>query len=120
MKKLVAILFASAFGIPAAFAQAPAPAPAQKPAAATPAQAAPKAAEKKELTEQQKRMQQCNADAKKQQFKDNEARQAYMSTCLKGGGAPMTQQEKMKDCNVKAGDKKGDERKNFMSSCLKG
>ena len=30
------------------------------------------------------------------------------------------QQERMKDCNAKAGDKKGDERKKFMSSCLKG
>jgi hypothetical protein len=30
------------------------------------------------------------------------------------------QQERMKDCNGKAGDKKGDERKKFMSSCLKG
>src|SRR3954463_12459491 len=30
------------------------------------------------------------------------------------------QQERMKDCNGKATDKKGDERKKFMSSCLKG
>ena len=30
------------------------------------------------------------------------------------------QQERMKDCNGKASDKKGDERKKFMSSCLKG
>ena len=30
-----------------------------------------------------------------------------------------TQQEKMKACNVKAADKKGDERKAFMSDCLK-
>ena len=30
------------------------------------------------------------------------------------------QQEKMKDCNKQAGDKKGDERKKFMSECLKG
>ena len=29
------------------------------------------------------------------------------------------QQEKMKSCNAEAGDKKGDERKAFMSSCLK-
>jgi hypothetical protein len=33
--------------------------------------------------------------------------------------APMTQQEKMKACNTKAGEKKGDERKTFMSECLK-
>ena len=80
------------------------------------------AQEKKELTEQQKRMQQCNADAKKQQFKDGEARQAFMSTCLKGGGAPMTQQEKMTACNKQASDKamKGDDRKAFMSKCLSG
>jgi len=29
------------------------------------------------------------------------------------------QQERMKECNAQAGDKKGDERKSFMSSCLK-
>jgi hypothetical protein len=30
------------------------------------------------------------------------------------------QQERMKDCSGKAGDRKGDDRKKFMSSCLKG
>ena len=30
------------------------------------------------------------------------------------------QQERMKACNAQAGDKKGDDRKAFMSSCLKG
>ena len=30
------------------------------------------------------------------------------------------QQQRMKDCNAQAGDKKGDDRKAFMSSCLKG
>ena len=30
------------------------------------------------------------------------------------------QQTRMKDCNVKAKGKKGDERKQFMSSCLSG
>jgi hypothetical protein len=30
------------------------------------------------------------------------------------------QQERMKDCNALAGDKKGDERKAFMSACLSG
>ena len=33
--------------------------------------------------------------------------------------AQKKQQARMKDCNEKAGDKKGDERKKFMSSCLK-
>jgi len=44
-----------------------------------------------------------------------------MSNCLKAGApaAPMSQQEKMKACNTKAGEKKGDERKTFISECLK-
>jgi len=33
---------------------------------------------------------------------------------------PNPQQERMKACNAQAGDKKGDERKAFMSKCLKG
>ena len=33
--------------------------------------------------------------------------------------AQKKQQERMRMCNDKAGDKKGDERKQFMSSCLK-
>lgn len=118
-KSLIAALAAAAVCVSPVFAQTPAPA--QKPAATPSAQAAPKAEEKKELTEQQKRMQQCNADAKKQQFKDNDARQAFMSTCLKGE-KQMTQQEKMTACNKQAGDKgmKGDDRKAFMSKCLSG
>jgi hypothetical protein len=32
--------------------------------------------------------------------------------------APNPQQERMKACNEQAGDKKGDERKAFMKSCL--
>ena len=34
--------------------------------------------------------------------------------------AQKRQQERMKDCNEKAGDMKGSERKAFMSNCLKG
>ena len=33
--------------------------------------------------------------------------------------AENAQQERMKTCNAQAGDKKGDERKKFMSDCLK-
>jgi hypothetical protein len=33
--------------------------------------------------------------------------------------APTKQQSKMASCNKEAGDKKGDERKAFMSECLK-
>lgn len=34
--------------------------------------------------------------------------------------AQKKQQERMSACNKQAGDKKGDERKKFMSTCLKG
>jgi psiF repeat len=34
--------------------------------------------------------------------------------------AQKKQQELMKQCNEKAGERKGDERKKFMSTCLKG
>ena len=34
--------------------------------------------------------------------------------------AQKKQQERMRDCNDKVGDRKGDERKKFMSACLKG
>ena len=33
---------------------------------------------------------------------------------------PASQQDRMKDCNKQADGKKGDERKDFMKSCLKG
>ena len=77
--------------------------------------------DKKELTEQQKKMQQCNADAKGKKFKDGDERQAFMSACLKGE-KHMTQQEKMTACNKEASAKamKGDDRKAFMSKCLSG
>jgi dihydropteroate synthase len=63
-------------------------------------------------------------------------RKQFMSNCLKKAPAAATpaaspaavapaktsQQDKMTDCNAKAGSKalKGDERKAFMSECLKG
>ena len=34
--------------------------------------------------------------------------------------AQKAQQQRMKDCNAKMGDKKGDERQKAMSACLKG
>ncbi|MDO9292699.1 MAG: PsiF family protein [Hydrogenophaga sp.] len=47
-----------------------------------------------------------------------------MKTCLSGdtAAAPVTQQSKMTSCNAEATAKalKGDERKAFMSTCLKG
>jgi hypothetical protein len=44
---------------------------------------------------------------------------AALSTSAFAADAPMTkQQNKMGQCNTDAGDKKGDERKAFMKSCL--
>lgn len=94
---------------------------------------------------QQDRMTQCNADAKTKNL-SGEPRKAFMKDCLSGKtqgatpatpatpgekgspatkatpATPPTQQDKMKSCNKEASDKglKGDERKAFMSSCLKG
>ncbi len=47
---------------------------------------------------------------------------AYAQTKDKPAKPLTAQQQRMKDCNAQAGDKalKGDERKAFMSSCLKG
>src|SRR4051812_28110038 len=82
---------------------------------------------KKEPTEaqkkQQERMKDCN---KKAEGKKGDERQAFMSSCLKDGGAAPSaaqkkQQERMTACNKQATEKKlkGDERKSYMSSCLK-
>lgn len=84
-------------------------------------------------TAQQDKMKGCNAEAKGMK---GEERKAFMSKCLKkdyvlkseakpAAAAPSgkaMQQDKMKSCNADATAKnlKGDERKKFMSSCLKG
>ena len=39
---------------------------------------------------------------------------------MAASAAPTAHQTKMATCNKDAGDKKGDERKKFMSSCLSG
>ena len=84
---------------------------------------------------QQEKMKSCNKEATAKALKGDE-RKAFMKTCLSGkaSAAPavaatavapaakkMTQQEKMKSCNKEATAKalKGDERKKFMSECLK-
>lgn len=83
------------------------------------ARKAPTAAQKK----QQERMRDCNEKAGDRKGRE---RQEFMGTCLKSGsakkGAKMTeQQQRMATCNKQAGAKgmKGDERKAFMSECLK-
>ena len=103
--------------------------------AATAFAAAAADAPKKQLTPQQQRMSDCSHESKGMK---GDAHKKFMSECLKSketpaevkaamGKAPVasaqqTQQEKMKSCNAEAGQKKlrGDERKKFMSDCLKG
>jgi hypothetical protein len=88
---------------------------------------APAAAQEKELTPQQKRMQACNAEAKTREFLDNTARQSFMSACLKGETPPAEtkvtpQQQRMRDCNEQAGKQSfpsGRERQAFMQQCLR-
>jgi hypothetical protein len=43
---------------------------------------------------------------------------AFSAVALPTFAAENAQQERMKSCNQEAADKKGDERKQFMSSCL--
>ena len=92
------------------------------------------------MTPQQERMKECNVEAGKTKMAAAE-RQKFMSECLKGGGGmkgpvdkgggmggPMKGEGKkdpkarMAECNKEAGQKKmkADERKKFMSECLKG
>lgn len=109
--------------------------------AAAAADVAKKAPSPAQLAQQEK-MKSCNKEAKDKALK-GDARKAFMKTCLSGKtdtapakatvapapapvpapakAAPATQQDKMKACNKEAKDKalKGDERKKFMSDCLK-
>ena len=77
----------------------------------------PSAAQKK----QQERMKSCNERAALQKLEGN-ARQTFMSSCLKGEEKGSAQQDRMGACNKEAAAKgmKGDDRKKFMSGCLKG
>ncbi|WP_374347529.1 PsiF family protein [Chitinimonas sp.] len=95
--------------------------------------------EAKPATPQQEKMKACNKEAT---GKKGDERKQFMSSCLKGQAAAaadkpadkpaekpldkaadsnkaMSQQDKMKACNKEAVGKKGDERKAFMSECLK-
>lgn len=91
------------------------------------------AADKKELTAQQSKMGTCNKEAGEKALKGDE-RKKFMSDCLKAKApepakesaapkeaAPEAKLTPMATCNKAAGEKalKGDERKKFMSSCLK-
>ena len=123
MSKLIAALAAGLFCI--SVAQAQDKKPAEKPAAP--------AAEKK-MSAQQSKMGDCAKEAKEKKLA-GEAHKKFMSSCLKGGdaaapaapeakaaGKPTDQKQKMGWCNKEAGAKKlkGEERKKFMSECLKG
>ena len=89
---------------------------------------------------QQEKMKSCNKEAKEKALKGDE-RKKFMSDCLKAGGGEAAEKKEgkaeekqeakaeekkelkpkdsMKACNGAAKDKKGDERKKFMSECLK-
>ena len=123
MNKLMSALVAGLFCV--SVAQAQDKKPAEK--------SAPPAAEKK-VGAQQSKMGDCNKEAKEKKLSGGE-RKKFMSSCLKGGaatpaaadkpaqaGKPADQKQKMGYCNKEAGAKKlkGDERKKFMSECLKG
>lgn len=93
------------------------------------------AEEGRTLTPQQQRMSDCSHSSKGMK---GDERRAFMSNCLKGKSTtaasatvePATastkpvssQQNRMKTCNAdaKSQELKGDERKAFMSECLKG
>jgi len=89
MKQLIATLFAVALCASPAFAQ-----------------------EKKELTDQQKRMGECSKQASDKGIKGDD-RNKFMSTCLKGGG------DKTAACNAQADEKKlhGAARDSFVKKC---
>jgi hypothetical protein len=82
------------------------------------------AQEKKEMTPQQRKMADCNKQARDQNLAGDE-RKKFMSACLSGGATraekSSAQQDKMTACNKQAGDKKlaGEERKKFMAACLR-
>lgn len=67
---------------------------------------------------QQTKMKDCNAKAATMK---GDERKAFMKECLSAKpAAKLTQQDKMKQCNVDATAKslKGDDRKAFMKECL--
>ena len=75
-------------------------------------------------TPQQTKMADCNKEAKAKDMK-GAARKDFMKSCLSNKPAEAKkdktpQQMKMADCNKDAKGMKGDERKKFMSGCLKG
>ncbi|HXJ81730.1 MAG TPA: PsiF family protein [Candidatus Methylomirabilis sp.] len=94
--------------------------------------------ETKANSPQTERMTKCNAEAHDKKLAGDERRQ-FMSECLKShpdsgdaahagkshksadGAAHSAQAEKMKTCNQEAAGKKlqGDDRRHFMSECLK-
>ena len=105
MKQLLAIAIASLLAVSVAQAQD------KKPA-------------EKTKTPQQQKMADC---AKESKGKKGDEHKAFMKSCMSGGGAPAAdakpadQKNKMGYCNKEAGEKKlkGDDRKKFMSDCLK-
>jgi hypothetical protein len=134
MHKLIAAALVSMFAVNVAFAQAAAPAakPEAKPAATAPAKAeekkpeakAPEAAksgtgcEEKAVDKNGKKL----AGAAKNSFIKKCEKDSPPAVAPKANNARSAQRQKMAACNKDAGEKKlkGEERKAFMSTCLKG
>jgi hypothetical protein len=70
----------------------------------------------REATPQQQLVTTCNAEAKYREL-TGEDRNRYISGCLASGHKRL--QEVMKSCNAQARGKGGDERRKFMTECLK-
>jgi len=112
---LIALGACLSFGAAQAQPAAPMTAPSAAPQSSAPAQF--QNAPDRAPTAQQNKMTACNKDAA---GKKGDERKAFMKECLSASAPRMTQQEKMKTCNVGASDKKlkGDDRKTYMKSCL--
>jgi hypothetical protein len=133
MHKLIAAALVSMFAVNVAFAQASAPAakPEAKPAATAPAKAEEKKPEAK--AESTKSGTGCEekavdkngkklAGAAKNSFIKKCEKESQPEVAPKANTARSAQRQKMAACNKDAGEKKlkGEERKAFMSTCLKG
>ncbi len=134
MHKLIAAAFVSIFAVNVAFAQAAAPAakPEAKSAAAAPAKAEEKKPEAK-TAEAAKDGAGCEekavdkngkklAGAAKNSFIKKCEKETQPAVAPKANTVHSAQRQKMAACNKDAGEKKlkGEERKAFMSTCLKG
>lgn len=108
MNKMIVAALASLVAVNVALAETPSTTPAPAASDTCEAKAISKAGKPLAGAAKAAFMKKCEKEGKTEESKTDEA---------KTGKAP--QQEKMKTCNKEATGKKGDERKQFMSECLK-